>query len=195
MLLACREPDCVLPQDSQHRDCPSRLHVPCSEGASRWYEGDGEGSSPAGARSGKAAVPDNSIAYDPSAYQFKAADPDAIRTRRAQKQQQGLTSTRGAAAMTEGALVRLCLRAAVAATCWVGVMPENSLCWQESVPREPAGSSARRQLQCPGGLCLAALQRGSNSVLLPAPQICRGQGCGGCSKQSSCHGSSRPPQA
>ena len=78
-------------------------------------------------------MPDNSIAYDPSAYQFKAADPDAIRTRRAQKQQQGPTSTRGALAVTQGALIRRCLRAAVAAACWVGVMPENSLCWQKPV--------------------------------------------------------------
>ena len=53
------------------------------------------------------AVPDNSTAYNPSAYQFKAADPDAIRTRRAQKQQQGPTSTRGVAAVAEGALSRL----------------------------------------------------------------------------------------
>ena len=68
-------------------------------------------------------MPDNSTAYDPSAYQFKAADPNAIRTRRAQKQQQGPTSTRGATAVAEGALERLCLPVAVAAvvlmfTCW-----------------------------------------------------------------------------
>lgn len=40
-------------------------------------------------------MPDDSVAYDPSAYQFKAADPHAIRARRSQKQQQGPESTRG----------------------------------------------------------------------------------------------------
>ena len=69
-----------------------------------------------------------------------------------------------------------------AATCWVATVPPSSLCRQDSVQK--------RQLLCPEGLSLAALQTSSNSVLLPAPQVCRGQGCGGCSKQSLGHDNS-----
>ena len=58
----------------------------------------------------------------PIAYQFKAADPDAIRTRRAQKQQRGPTPTRGAPAVAVGALSSLSLPAAVAAVVFINTL-------------------------------------------------------------------------